>query len=122
MVGPLRYKDFFANVYKPLITKLFTVLLVNYSPRKDVLNAKDPVGKFMIEAGEERFLKNVRVLCKKSEPTPSHHRRKFITGLQKSGYWVPGAAWETSMFGGALDSVLQRNTNAQIRVAVTWYK
>ena len=68
MVGPLRLKAFFDVVYKPLVKKLFAVLLTVYSPTKDVLDEKHPVGRFVCDDAMERFIKNARVICKKAAP------------------------------------------------------
>jgi hypothetical protein len=46
MVGPLRLKMFFANVYRPFAKKFLAVLLTVYSPRKDVFDEQDPVGRY----------------------------------------------------------------------------
>ena len=101
MVGPLRFKDFFEIVYRPLVKRCLKTLLSLYSPRKDVLDPTNPVGRFFLADAEERFVKNARMTCKRAEPMNPNHRRKFITALQKSGYWIPGIAWETRMLNGA---------------------
>ena len=106
MVGPLRLKDFYDVVYKPLVKKFFSVLLSVYSPTKDVLDPQAPVGKFTCDDTLERFIKHARVVCKKATPASIGYRRKFVTGLQKSGYWIPGIAWENCMFSRAFDAVL----------------
>jgi hypothetical protein len=100
MVGPLRYKDFFHNLYRPVMKSLFKSILSTYAPRKDVLDKEDPIGRFWFRDAEERFIKNARKVAKTAEPDGSSGKRKFTTGLQKCGYWIPGIAWETRLCNG----------------------
>ena len=110
MVGPLRLKNFFSQIYAPLVTKFFSMLLCTFSARKDVLHPTAPVGEFKLKDSEERFLKNARVICKCAAPPPGSHRRKCTTGLQKAGYWVPALASESHMLSGIVDATLKGDT------------
>ena len=97
----------------------FSVILVTYSPRKDVVNGPDPVGKFFLADAQERFMKNVRVVSKRVPSHPAAGRKKFIAALHKSGYWVPEGAWENCLFGGAVDAVLARDQKPKISTEVS---
>ena len=98
MISPQRLKSFHDDVYKGLVRSTF-------APRKDMMDKNEPVGNFQFHESE-RGLKNVRVACKLAEPANSVVRRKFDTGLQKCGYWVPAVAWENAMLRLSLEAVL----------------
>ena len=59
-------------------------------------------------------MKNVRVVSRQVSSRSSAGRRKFTTGLQKCGYWVPGVAWENCLFGGAVDAVLADESKSRV--------
>ena len=61
---------------------------------------------FDFSDAEERLIKNVRVVCRHAEGSVSNlPRRKFVAGLSKAGYRVPGVAWENYIVGTAMDHV-----------------
>ena len=106
LVASLKYKNFFQRIYKPLVQKLFEIVLRCYSPNHDVLDAENPVGAFHMEDAEERLVKNARVAAQGAEPKWQSNRRKFSACLQKAGYYVPGVAWETCLLGAAFSESL----------------
>eukprot|EP00973_Karenia_brevis_P085176 11823666-Karenia_brevis.AAC.1 len=57
-------------------------VLVNWSPRFDVLDEKqNKNGKFKFAEKEERLFKAIRKICKQTQALGSVTRKKFIVGL-----------------------------------------
>ena len=77
MVGPLKYKDFVAHVYKPIVTRFLANMLHRFSPRKDVLDNTDPLGAFFLTGTDEKTLKNLRVACARILPAQTRTRKKL---------------------------------------------
>ena len=106
MLGPLKFRNFFEHIYKILAREMIVWLLRTYSPQKDVLDTEDPRGHFILHGSEERLLKHFRMSCKQCEMTSGISRRKTLTALEKSGYYIPGTAWETCMLEQSITSVV----------------
>ena len=64
-------------------------------------------GVYEFTPADERLFKNVRVVCKATEGESPAYRRKFIAGLNKSGYWVPLVAWENAILSKVMNYILQ---------------
>lgn len=76
------------------------------SPKKDVLSGQTPQGVFFCSEPNEKLIRSLRVTCKLAEGGAPKSRTKFVNGLAKSGYWLPGVAWDTSIIEQALTSVV----------------
>ena len=106
-VGPLRFKNFFNVVYRPIIKDILRSVLVTFSPKNPMMHSSGACGVYEFTHANERFFKNVRVACKAIESDDLTFRRKFIAGVNKCGYWVPLVAWETAMLAEITDYVLK---------------
>ena len=110
MVGELKHRRFNDSIFRPFVEGMFEAILKKWSPcHLDILEVGEHCGVFTLEDGEERFLKNIRVLCKHAEGSKNVSRhRKYISGLSKVGYWVPLVGWENELLGFGVDKCLGR--------------
>lgn len=66
----------------------------------DILEPGQHCGRFDSENSEERFFKDVRVICKFQESRLGGVKQKqLMTDLSKNGYWVPVIGWEKEVLG-----------------------
>ena len=93
-------------MYRPLAKHIFALILTAWGPSIDITDEAKNRGAFTFADTEEKLIKNARVVCKRAEGTGATSRQKFITGLTKSGYWVPGVAWENTLSRYAMNASL----------------
>eukprot|EP00973_Karenia_brevis_P037358 5149486-Karenia_brevis.AAC.1 len=120
MIGPLKYRNFFQSIYRPIVKDIFTRILTTWGPKVDVSQESKICGTFTFQEMEEKIIENVRVVCKQTEGSKTHSRQKFITGLSKAGYWLPGVAWENAIFSSAADCVFGLSQNMQARMVIPY--
>ena len=100
-------------IYRPLIKKALHAVLVPFSARNPLEDGPAARGIYKLTDANERLFKNVRVACKSAEGDTVAHRRKFVAGLNKCGYWVPLVAWENAILAEVMEHILQPAPAAQ---------
>ena len=104
--GPLKFKNFFEKIYRPSMKKALQTILVTFSAKNPIEDGSNAVGVYKFTDANERLFKNVRVVCKAAEGETAAHRRKFVAGLNKCGYWVPLVGWENAILEEVMNYIL----------------
>ena len=107
MVGLLKHKRFAEHVYKPMVKGILANVLRWVGHRQSIKERGTHDGVFDFSDSDERLVKNVRMICSHfNDQLDSARRQKLLTGLSKSGYWLPLVAWENQIMGTALNRYL----------------